>query len=224
MNKIFLIIILFNLNISAQIKVDSIRFKHALKAPKTLNVKYLARFLNVGAKSDEKTVETFYYWIHQNIEYDYNLLKKEHKTEEDISVKTTLENKKTICSGYSDLFFELCQSVKIECVKINGVAQVGSEKEGQPHAWNAVKLNEKWLLIDTTWGSGGEFYPETYEKNLNLKYLFSNPESFILNHLPEENKWQLLETPITKDEFSSVSWIEKRIIEFYNSSIDLESE
>ena len=225
MNKFFLIIIvLFSINVSAQIKVDSLRYKYASKAPKTLDVKYLARFLKAGAKSEEKTVETFFYWIHQNIEYDYVLLKKQDISTEDISVKRTLETKKTICAGYSNLFLELCQAVKIECVEIEGIAQVSDEKVGEPHAWNAVNINGKWLLVDTTWGSGGNWLPDTYEKILNLKYLFGKPDYFILNHFPSDEKWQLLEKPITKDEFSSTAWIEKRIIEFYNSTIELKYE
>ena len=61
-------------------------------------------------------------------------------------------------------------------------------------------------------------------KILNLKYLFGKPDYFILNHFPSDEKWQLLEKPITKDEFSSTAWIEKRIIEFYNSTIELKYE
>ena len=222
MNKICLIIlILFSINISAQIKVDSIRFNHAEKAPKTSDIKYLASFLKSGAKSESKTVETFFYWIHQNIKYDYELSKKPEISIKDISVKRTLETKKAICDGYSYLFLELCKAAKIECVRIEGIAQSNDEREGQPHAWNAVKINEKWLLVDTTWGSGGSLFPDVYVQFLNLKYLFGEPDYFILTHLPSDSKWQLLENPITKVEFSSTTWIEKRIIEFYNSSVEL---
>jgi transglutaminase/protease-like cytokinesis protein 3 len=225
MNKIYLLIVLlFSITISAQIEVDSVRYKHALKAPKTLDVTYLARYLKAGAKSNEKTVETFYYWIHQNIEYDNELSKKQVITEEDTSVKKTLEKRKTICDGYSLLFLELCQAVKIDCVKIAGIALIGDDKEGQPHAWNAVNLNNKWLLIDSTWGSGGSFSPDTYEKHLNLKYLFGAPDYFIITHLPDDSKWQLLEKTITKNDFLSKTWIEKRIREFYDSSVHIQSE
>lgn len=222
MNKICLIfLILYGVKTTAQIKVDSIRFRHAQKAPKTLDVKYLARFLKAGAKSEEKTVETFFYWIHQNIEYDYELSKKQEISIEDTSVKRTLETKKTVCDGYSKLFLELCQAVKIECVRIEGIAQIGDETEGQLHAWNAVKIKDKWHLVDTTWGSGGSFLPDTYEKFLNLKYLFGEPDYFIITHFPSESEWQLLEKTITKAEFFSTLWIEKRKIISEESSIEL---
>lgn len=212
----FLFFIFFYSSIYAQMQVDSLRFKRAQKAPKTFDVKYLARFLKAGAISDEKTVETFYYWVHQNIEYDVELSKKDSISEIDISVLKTLENKKTICAGYANLFFELCQAVKIECVVVEGVAQIDDEKTAQLHAWNAVKINNKWQLLDATWGSGGFFIPENYEKLLNLNFLFCKPENFILEHFPNEEKWQLLIQPVSKLEFSSEEYIEKRK-SFYES-------
>ena len=130
----FLLFIFFCSSIFAQMQVDSLRYKRAQKAPKTLDVKYLARFLKAGAISDEKTVETFYYWIYQNIEYDIELSKMKGKGVRDVSVKKTLENKKTICSGYANLFFELCQAVKIECVVVNGVCRANDQKSDGSHS------------------------------------------------------------------------------------------
>jgi transglutaminase/protease-like cytokinesis protein 3 len=211
----FLFFVFFCSSIFAQIQVDSLRYKRAQKAPKILDVKYLARFLRAGAMTDEKTVETFYYWIHQNIEYDVDLSKKDNLTEADVSVLKTLENKKTICAGYANLFFELCQAVKIECVVVEGVAQNNDEKISLPHAWNVVKLNNEWKFIETTWGSGGVSEEGSFVPELDLTYLFCKPENFILEHFPDEEKWQLLTNPISKVEFSSKEYIEKRIL-FFN--------
>ena len=217
MKKLFvLFFIFFYSSISAQIEIDSLRYKRAQKTPKTLDVKYLARFLRAGALSDEKTVETFYYWIHQNIEYDVELSKKDNLTKTDVSVLKVLENKKSICAGYANLFFELCQAVKIECVVVEGVAQIDNDKTAQPHAWNAVKINDKWKLIDAAWGSGGTLESGAFFKYLDLNYLYSKPENFILEHFPNEEKWQLLAQPISKLDFSSNEYIEKRK-SFFNS-------
>lgn len=70
--------------------------------------------------------------------------------------------------------------------------------------------------MDATWGSGGFFIPENYEKLLNLNFLFCKPENFILEHFPNEEKWQLLIQPVSKLEFSSEEYIEKRK-SFYES-------
>jgi transglutaminase/protease-like cytokinesis protein 3 len=217
MKKLFvLFFIFFYSSIFAQIQVDSLRYKRAQKAPKTLDVKYLARFLKAGAMSDEKIVETFYYWIHQNIEYDVELSKKDNLNKTDVSVLKVLENKKSICAGYANLFFELCQAVKIECVVVEGVAQIDDDKIAQPHAWNAVKIKDKWELLDVTWGSGAPLESGSFFKYLNLNYLYCKPENFILEHFPDEEKWQLLAQPISKLNFSSEEYAEKRKL-FFNS-------
>jgi transglutaminase/protease-like cytokinesis protein 3 len=222
MKKLFILFfILFYSSDFAQIQVDSLRYKRALKAPKTLDVKFLARFLRAGAMSDEKTVETFYYWIQQNIKYDVDLWKKEGKSFDDVSVVKTLENKKTVCSGYAILFFELCQAVKIECVVVDGVSRCNNEKYDGNHSWNIVKINGNWKLIDTTWGSGGVSENGDFVPELDLTYLFCKPENFILEHLPNDEKWQLLIHPISKDQFSSEEYIERRKLFFESRSVSL---
>lgn len=141
--------------------------------------------------------------------------KKDNLSKTDISVLKVLENKKTICAGYANLFFELCQAVKIECLVVEGVAQNNDEITAQPHAWNVVKLNNDWKFIETTWGSGGISETGDFVSELDLTYLFCEPKNFILEHFPNEEKWQLLTHPISKVEFSSKDYIEKRIL-FFN--------
>lgn len=207
-----LLFFLFFFNLSAQLKIDSLRYKRALKAPQTTDVKFLARFLKVGAKTDNKIVETFYYWIAHNITYDAKLYKDNNATDEDVSVKSILVKRKTICDGYSNLILELCQAVKIECIKIIGYGKnYDSETEG--HAWNAVKINGKWQLIDVTWGTGSFLDRElqNYSKEIDLKYLFGDPDYFIIDHFPEEESWQLLDFPINKEKFLGSEWDEKRL-------------
>lgn len=226
MNKRHFIIFLIIINYSsiAQIKVDSLRYKYALKAPKTDNVKYLARFLRAGAtNSNEKAIETFFYWITQNISYDFELMRKEGISENDISVITTLETKKTICAGYAKLLFELCNAVKIECVIIPGISQNFFGNNSLGHDWNAVKINDKWLLVDSTWGSGGSiFSSDEFIKELDMRYLFADPNFFIIDHLPDEEDWQLLEKPISREVFIGKEWQEKRMRKFNNLLNDKE--
>lgn len=49
---VILFFVFFCSSIFAQMQVDSLRYKRAQKAPKTFDVKYLARFLKAGAMSD----------------------------------------------------------------------------------------------------------------------------------------------------------------------------
>jgi transglutaminase/protease-like cytokinesis protein 3 len=75
-------------------------------------------------------------------------------------------------------------------------------------------MYDKWELIDVTWGAGGAYDLEgklIFEKQLCVRYLLDSPEDFLLEHLPENSEWQLLENPITKDEFFSKEMEIKRI-------------
>lgn len=54
-------------------------------------------------------------------------------------------NKEAICGGYSKGFEYLLLRMGIENIWVNGYA-------GGPHAWNYVNIDDKWYLMDTTWG------------------------------------------------------------------------
>jgi transglutaminase/protease-like cytokinesis protein 3 len=218
-------VLFFQFSLIAQQKVDSVRYKYALRAPKTTDVKYLARYLRAGVSdSKEKTVETFFYWIAQNIGYDVDLMNKKDRIYADIAVLTTLENKKTICSGYSKLLFELCHAVKIECAVINGVARSYTDTKNEGHSWNAVKMNDKWQLIDATWGSGGIDLDKIYHKKIKMKYFFADPNFMIIDHFPDLTEWQKLDEPIGIEQFNSKEWNEKRFRKFNDLMDDTEYE
>lgn len=212
MKKLFILFLLIPFsNLSGQIKIDSLRYKHALKAPKTQDVNYLARYLRAGAKTERRTIETFFYWISQNIEYDLPLSERNDLTEEDVSVKATLEKRKTICDGYSRLFLALCQAVKIDCIKITGDSKSFLSNKEAGHAWNGVRINQKLYLVDATWGAGYiNIDTNKYTKKLNLNYFCSNPDYFIIDHFPKDEYWQLLVKPISREQFLSTEWDNKR--------------
>lgn len=49
-----------------------------------------------------------------------------------------------VCEAYSTAFQVLCHAVGIHCTSVEGVA------EGQPHRWNAVRLDGEWYVVDVT--------------------------------------------------------------------------
>src|SRR5690606_20068656 len=68
------------------------------------------------------------------------------------------------------------------------------------HAWNAIRLGERWYLADPTWGAG-YVNDYTFHKEYNASYFMTPPEVFVTNHMPSDPRWQLLETPLTAGEF-----------------------
>jgi len=212
-----LLILLIPISVFSIDSIDSTRYLYAKKAPKTLDVDQLVNYLKKGAKEDKKVVETFFYWISLNIKYSQKLKNKIHISDYDVSVESTLKNKETICEGYAKLLNEMCYTADIECEIINGIAQnyLNKQVDSTNHAWNAVKINNKWLLIDATWGSGSfNIGSNDYNEELDIRYLFAEPNFLIIDHFPEEKKWQLLNPPITLKQFQSEIWKEKRFRKF----------
>ncbi len=55
------------------------------------------------------------------------------------------KNGVAVCDGYSKAF-QLCMDILgIECIRVTGYGNGGG------HAWNAVKLDGEWYMVDVTW-------------------------------------------------------------------------
>lgn len=216
---ITILILIFHLSVYSIDKIDSSRYIYAKNASDNLNLEELVNYLKKGAKGDFKTVETFFYWISLNIEYSMELKNEAGLTSDDVLANTVFETRKTICAGYSNLLAEMCKYAKIECVIIKGIAQDYIEDlvDSSNHTWNAVRIGKEWRLIDATWGSGGfEIGSTNYDKKMDLRYLYAEPEFLIIDHFPEDKNWQLLKRPITIRQFQSKIWDEKRFRKFNN--------
>ena len=70
------------------------------------------------------------------------------------------------------------------------------------HAWNAVKIYDRWYLLDVTWASGSAIDLSRHQRKLDLNsYFLTEPRKFIQTHLPEDPSWQLLENKISLSDF-----------------------
>jgi transglutaminase/protease-like cytokinesis protein 3 len=194
----------------AQKPGNEMLFSHALNAPDSVETSFgkLAAYLKVPCQNDREIVETIFYWVAINISY-YNDPAFELAYPENIA-ETTLISKKSGCEGTARLFYELCTAADIECTVIFGYALGFSYSEGKlskpNHGWDAVKLDGKWELVDATWGGGGSTKVDgklVHVKELDMRYLFADPKDFVIDHLPQQSQWQLLDKPISKKTFYS---------------------
>lgn len=218
-NITFIFLAIFvSTGVTGQATMHENLFNHAKNAPDSVegNFRDLAAYLKIPAQNDQEAVETIFYWMALNITYyeDPNF----EKDYTDSIAKVTLLTKKSGCEGTARLFDKLCKSAGIESVIIFGFAEgygFDQQSASQPnHGWNAVKINGEWKLVDATWGSGGsttEGNKEVYINQMDLRYLFADPKNFIIDHFPEDSKWQLLDDPISKREFYSDEYELKRL-------------
>lgn len=86
-------------------------------------------------------------YIATNICYDYDYYSRNlyDWTHVNLDPYDVLVNESTICDGYARSTATLLQLAGVPCI------YVGSPN----HAWNMAYNGERWMLIDTTWISGG---------------------------------------------------------------------
>ena len=209
---------------SSQIDTLSIRKKssfapHNYQKNPTILAKYLAsNYTDEGSK-----VIAISYWIAKNIKYDYKaFVNRDIKT---ITTSQLLKKKKGVCIDYSNLFKEMCAAVGIKAEVVIGYTKdfdfmPNDTLYRDEHAWSIVFINGKWNLLDITWSSGYEstqnqyFYKlmlqlfkkpynvkKCFKRAFNPKWLFVNPNTFIITHLPSLNFFQLLSEPIDIETF-----------------------
>ena len=137
----------------------------------------LAYTLTSHFKTELEKVRAIFIWLVKNISYDYEGLGTGKFTYE---IKDVLSKRVAVCAGYANLFSYLCKQANIRCEYISG------KTHRDLHAWNAVNINNKWYLLDATWGP---------------KYFLMRPEVFVQDHFSFIKKWSLLTKTDTYEEW-----------------------
>ncbi|CAF1192948.1 unnamed protein product [Adineta steineri] len=146
-----------------------------------------------------------FYWIAHNIAYD--TVSYFTKNYADQSAEGVFRTKKGVCAGYANIYKYLCDQLQMLCEVVSGYAKgYGFDyREGAPtetdHAWNAVEIDGHWYLIESTWGAGHLNDSKAFERKFNGYYFLARPNEMIYDHLPKDEKWQLLERSIKMDEY-----------------------
>lgn len=188
------------------------------------SVKELSDKINYDFKLDEEKIRALYDWLALNIDYNSKKdvfdigntiiiysTRDDKKRQENIRKENRLKNilttKKAICIGYSEIFKAVCDAIGIESEIVTGYSKIyiddiENEKNYKNHAWNVVKINNEWKLIDVTWASTFiKGMPTNSRQTLYDYYFFTDPKELILTHFPSNSKWQLLKTKVSKKDF-----------------------
>ncbi|CAF3205053.1 unnamed protein product, partial [Rotaria sp. Silwood2] len=141
-----------------------------------------------------------FYWIACNIEYDtVSYFRKDYK---DQTAEGVFRTRKGVCAGYANLYKYLCDKLEMQSEVVGGYSKGYGfdDRKDAPsktdHAWNAVEIDRHWYLMDSTWGAGHLDDAKEFKCKLSSYYFLPRPNEMIYHHLPENEKWQLLRTPI----------------------------
>ncbi|MCR5179512.1 MAG: hypothetical protein K6C95_11100 [Lachnospiraceae bacterium] len=97
--------------------------------------------------TDKQKVGAIYKYICDNVAYDYS-------SSSDFIRYTAygaLINGKSVCQGFSMLFYRMALMEGIDARVVSGYGKNGGS--GGNHAWNCVKLGDVYYLCDATWDS-----------------------------------------------------------------------
>lgn len=138
-----------------------------------------------GISGDRAKVKAIYDWVTTNIYYNYGMLNG--TVSRQVSALETYVNESSVCEGYANLTQAFCNAVGIPCRVVSGYAtgvdtdstvedvwtlyqaylDSGNLEAFSPamrqyrnHAWNEAYVNGKWIILDPTWGSNNDYYPD----------------------------------------------------------------
>ena len=212
--------------------VSNCAFSQSEKSfPFVTDAQTLSSKITKDLNSDSAKVRAIYEWITANIKYD---VKKAQKFDFTIvPVNKILVKRKAICTGYADLFNELCKYAKISSVSIPGYIKniyvdISDDFYLDRHVWNAVYINNQWKLLVACWDAGyikyskrtlwgkiiyvlssGKYNEYKYKPRFIQKpsktYFLKLGSIFKIDHLPLNNIWQLNNPVISIEQFKNDS-------------------
>lgn len=170
-------------------------------------------------------VKAMHDFIALRLEYDHEGLaasKSGRAPRPPQDAESVFATRKAVCEGYARLMVALGKEAHVEVKYVTGsareterrlstTAETGDEESikavlhGYGHAWNAVLIDDEWLLVDVTWDDGGAARP------IDSTYLFTPPELFAYDHLPDDPAWQLVMRPISVGDFARQPFLSPRI-------------
>lgn len=211
MKQLLILFLFFSFSVFSQNfeKVDAV----VINYPRFSKAEDLANQIEKDFKTDVEKARAAFFWLTKNIRYNlkelYNPTKRSYRfkysSEEDRIQKLqkikddlvadTFKNKTGVCEEYAQSFKKICDLLQIESEVIKGnvrtnAADIGEIATTTNHAWNAVKIDEKWLILDATWAAGYETNGKWIRKFDS--YFFDIPkEKIFKTHYPEETIWKI---------------------------------
>lgn len=125
-----------------------------------------------GCKTDLDKIQAVYDYVTENVYYDWDYADDPDSYPD--RTHTALEvyqTKRAVCEGYASLSKVLLQLSGVPCISVRGLGHIYSAGYDSD--------NKKWVIFDTTWGSGnyldnGQFYDQPTDYNyfdIGLEFL-----------------------------------------------------
>lgn len=183
----------------------------------------ITAYLTKNLNSTTAKARAIYYWIANNIKYDVPKMKanSSYFNQQEL-VDEVLLKRQGVCANYAALFQACCQFAGIESFVIEGYVRQNGKLFFNGHAWNAIKVDNRYYDIDATWAAGyienDKFIPKFMDD-----YFMVLPDEFIKTHMPVDPVWQFSSNPLTYKEFDSGNFQKLAIPAGFNYSDSIKS-
>ncbi|RYG23388.1 hypothetical protein EON82_14165 [bacterium] len=159
----------------------------------------VAKGLAAVAKTPLERSRAAYVWTTEHIAYSLD----KHR-----DATAALADLTGDCDAHAAVYASLCKALGVECVTIAGRVRFavppgtglsGYSKplaEGQwlvAHAWNAVRIDGGWGLVDATMGGGSS--PKNGTNAPADDYFLPDPAVVATDHVPNDVQWNLTTAP-----------------------------
>ena len=125
-----------------------------------IDIKKLVNKILSSDKNNEANYIKICKWIHNNIKYDLSMAGKNKDP------YYILTQRRGVCEHFAILFKYLISYLNIESYVVSGLSYNVKKHQFIPHAWNVVKINDKWIPLDPTWN--------IYSGILPISHIFTN--------------------------------------------------
>lgn len=150
---------------------------------KQMSSNIISENIRPGMTEYEK-VKAIHDYIVLNTAYDYQNYLNGTIPDSSYNIYGLLIKGTAVCEGYADTMIYLLKQIGIEAIYVSGKGNGGN------HAWNKVKINNKWYNVDATWDD------PVPNKEGNVRYnYFLIPD----NVLAKDHSWNNAALPIATD-------------------------
>lgn len=163
------------------------------------------------AKNDREKIRAIFQFVVRFLTYDHRTSGDRRRINQNIY--DIIERKKGICWDYAQLISHMAGIAGLSCYTVAGFSKdIENSRPINPqpdHAWNLIKLEKAYYLLDATWESNTINNPDRFKSTYQTDYFLTEPLLFIKGHFPAIPAFQLLSCPLTFQEFSSEISMEK---------------
>ena len=154
-----------------------------------------------------------YRWVADRVRYNNIEDPDAYYTGKWCMLYDALVNHSTVCAGYSEALYVLCNLAGIDCIPAEGF--VNERLGADSHAWNAARINGTYYQFDATWDEG--LSPADYAYyGMSDAYCMENHTeyltSFCEEHLPpcpEDLLPKAMPVPDVEDPAYKIFWYYK---------------